>query len=281
MRYAVFSVSVITVVTLSCGSPEAELVVTETPTLTAAGHRAEVATAMPEPTPDPFASNRISCTEEVMADRETHLVVLKGVKKRYSGAFWSIPGVVGVGIGVLRVPPVKSDVLGINVAFDYKTFQSAFNPRSMVQPPVESEDDPRGRIPPFLEGCSIYPLIINLESVLGPQYLAGYDKAVSDAAKGAACFGHVDEGEPCACTRELAKDRLKMLNVLEVVESRHERRLGATVPGLAAVLNDHDREPPGIRVVTREEESLGLIPDYLEGCPVRGSIGDIVLDVEQ
>jgi hypothetical protein len=126
---------------------DAETVVVDSPTpvTTAttepATPTAEPATATPESTPDPFASNRVSCTREVVADRERHLEVLNDIVERYESAIYAIEGVNGIGAGPVRISGEKTGDHGIIVLVP-----SQF-PRELP--------DPRDAIPTTIEGCIV------------------------------------------------------------------------------------------------------------------------------
>ena len=93
-------------------------------------------TPVPTPTPDPFASDRISCTEFVMANKEVHVKALLDVFSRYESKLKAIPGVHGVGIGDERVDGVRIfSQLVIIVLLD--------------------EADVDDRIPQTIEGCGV------------------------------------------------------------------------------------------------------------------------------
>ena len=120
----------------ACGGPGVEVVATVAPTATAT--RVPVPTA----TAGPFESDRISCTPEVLADRSRVGVVMTEVMERYLQAFASIPGVGGVGIGVLVENGVAITRLGIKIHFD-----TAFD---------DISPEYRESIPAFVEGCPVH-----------------------------------------------------------------------------------------------------------------------------
>ena len=146
-------VALLATVALSCGASEAEPIVLDSPTPVAsptaepATPTAEPATATPEPTPDPFASDRISCTEEVLTDPIRHNEILKEVLRRHQQALGAIPGVHGFGIGVVRKDGVDTGERGIKVGFDIE---------------LDAKDpEAKSLIPSSLEGCQVHLEVTN------------------------------------------------------------------------------------------------------------------------
>ena len=93
------------------------------------------------PTPGAFETDdRISCTDEVKADRKRHVQVLREVKDRHPEVL-EIPGVNGYGAGSIFRDGERTDELGIIITVD-----SEFPPE---------EVDPDDLIPSHLEGCVV------------------------------------------------------------------------------------------------------------------------------
>ncbi|MBM3945097.1 MAG: hypothetical protein FJ317_06365 [SAR202 cluster bacterium] len=59
------------------------------------------ACATPEPSLSQFASDRISCTPEEMADTRRHQEVLLEVRDRYRNELVGLPHAIGAGVGLL------------------------------------------------------------------------------------------------------------------------------------------------------------------------------------
>jgi hypothetical protein len=107
-----------------------------------------VATVAPTATPDPFASDRISCTPEVLANKEARLKALLDVRSRYRPILMEIPGVGGVGIGDERVDGVRIFDQPVIIVF-------------------VDEADVDDRIPQTIEGCPVDQQVLQVELVEG------------------------------------------------------------------------------------------------------------------
>jgi hypothetical protein len=123
-RWAIaVAVAAVAVLALAaCGGPGVEVVPTVAPTAT----------------PNPFASDRVSCTVGVRPTIE----VLKEVKDRYRDRIFGIEGVNGLGVGqILENGERSHDKRGILVVVDLA--QSQF---------IESALE---RLPETIEGCTV------------------------------------------------------------------------------------------------------------------------------
>ena len=144
LRRGVFALAAMTVVIAQCGPPgeqdtaiqdtSAPQVVTETTTPPA--QSAETSASIE------WGEGTISCTEEVVADRERHIEVLIEVKTRHQIELSKIPGVVGIGAGWAHEDGKRNrDVLTINVGVSPDT--------------LDDEADPWDLVPSTIEGCKV------------------------------------------------------------------------------------------------------------------------------
>ena len=92
---------------------------------------------------------RISCSEEIAADYHLHIEVLRDVKRRHRDWLLAIPGVNGLGVGVMYKHGESTDDLGIVVNVDSRL-------------PVDKVD-PENLIPDFIEGCVVSVKAIHFE----------------------------------------------------------------------------------------------------------------------
>ena len=147
LRRGVFALAAMTVVIAQCGPPgeqdtaipntSAPQVVTETATPPA--QSAETSASIE------WGEGTISCTEEVVADRDRHVEVLFEVRERHElGSLLAVEGVWGLGVGRVRKDGKNTGELGI-IVHAYR--QAAPNGA-----------DPWDAIPSMIEGC-----IVNLQ----------------------------------------------------------------------------------------------------------------------
>ena len=227
-------VALLATVALSCGGTEAEPVVVDTPARVAsptaepATPTAEAATATPEPTPDPFASDRISCTEEVTANREAYFDALEEVKERYSDRFsQEIPDVT---VEVARHPDWTHEWEG-------RSLVERYGIRLHVR-----DSDSLDLIPDSIEGCPVFGW--------SPDW----------------------GGDRVSCTEEVMGDRQRHSDVLKEVRRRYRDVLYSITGVLGSGIGDVDED--GIRVhfdieVDAEPPTFRrLIPMLIEGCKV-------------
>ncbi|MBM3948233.1 MAG: hypothetical protein FJ312_03145 [SAR202 cluster bacterium] len=92
--------------------------------------------------PDPFASDRVSCTEQVKNSPSIHSEVLKEARERYREALRAVEGVVGLGIGYVYEGAKRTDGIGIIVYASGKRV-------------AEGLPNPDDSIPDVIEGCTI------------------------------------------------------------------------------------------------------------------------------
>ena len=256
----------LSVVLLQCGESNAEPPDTASPSPTAspttepATPPAKPATATPEPTPDPFASDRVSCTEEVLADpdrhydvspevlrryrpalkaravadRKRHIDVLADVMKRYKAALESSPAVIGVGVGEVRWEAGRGTLRPGIIVLAHSQL-------------IEGDQNSASFVPSMLEGCEV-----------------------------AVHLSHIELDERITCTEQLKADRRAFWAALENVAGRNERAMRAHpgVVGGKGVGYPGESDEVGIIVsidpdfVTSELDPRDLIPHTVEGCPV-------------
>ena len=122
-RWAIaVAVAAVAVLALAaCGGPGVEVVATATP--------------------DPFASDRIRCTPEVVADRDWHIDVLIEVWHAYKDDLKVNTGVIGAGVGNTREADGREGVPAIIVVV-----------HAVLEP---GEVDPRTLLPTVLQGCEV------------------------------------------------------------------------------------------------------------------------------
>ena len=152
----VFALAAMSVLIAQCGPPgEQDTAIPDT-----SAPRVVTETASPlAQSAETSASNQwgegtISCTEEVVADRERHIEVLIEVKTRHQIELSKIPGVVGIGAGwAIEDGKSNRDVLAIRVGLSPEAF--------------EAEIDSRGLIPMTIEGCKVSVYLTDTEPVGG------------------------------------------------------------------------------------------------------------------
>ena len=120
----------LSVALLQCGSRDAGV----------AGSNGETIERAISPTPVVWGE-QISCTAEVVADRDQHFNVLRNVRETYRLQIHEIPGVDGSGIGAVYESGEKTDAIGIVIHFDDAVY--AASPSSLTL------------IPMFIEGCRV------------------------------------------------------------------------------------------------------------------------------
>ena len=84
---------------------------------------------------------RVSCTDAVIADRDRHIEVLIEVRDRHRDELMAVPGVNGLGVGIVYEDGQRSDKLGVVVYID-------------TQIPSDQRH-PSDVIPARLEGCIV------------------------------------------------------------------------------------------------------------------------------
>ena len=89
------------------------------------------------------------------------------------------------------------------------------------------------------------------------------------------CIGEVAPGEPCRCTFDLLEDDQEFLATIRMLVDEYEDQLINTIPGVftvgasRVVEEDPFNVPYRIYVGSDKKEFFGMIPDFIEGCPVR------------
>jgi hypothetical protein len=100
----------------------------------------------PTATPDPFASDQISCTPEVLGNRLQLATVLGEVYDRYRSSLAALPGTMGMGVGSIQKDGVSTSEQGIVIYFDVD-FDS-------------EEPQYRELVPTTLEGCPVHVKLV-------------------------------------------------------------------------------------------------------------------------
>jgi hypothetical protein len=88
-----------------------------------------------------WGGDKVSCTEEVVADRDRHIEVLREVIDAYYTSFRALPGLVGLGAAPIYANGENTGKVGIEVMIDSEL------------PPEQFESL---MIPSEIEGCKVF-----------------------------------------------------------------------------------------------------------------------------